>query len=61
MSDDNIRKTLQKNFSADYPFSQFTSIQFNVDIQPRATAITKSYFGFWEEKIYAKFGEEAHK
>lgn len=36
-------------------------MQFNVDIMPQATAIQKSYFGFWEEKVYAKFSEDAQR
>ena len=26
-----------------------------------ATAIEKSFFGFWEEKVYAKYGDKAYK
>jgi len=49
-----------KNFTLDYPFTEFSSVQFYVEIPRVATAITKSYFGFWEEKIYARYGDKAH-
>jgi hypothetical protein len=50
-----------KNFSQEYPFSKFSSVQFNININREKTAITKSYFGFWEEKVYARYSEEAHE
>ena len=50
-----------KNFSREYPFSKFASVQFNINIKKEATAITKSYFGFWEERIYARYDDKTHK
>ena len=61
MKDDDIRKTMGKNFSVDYPFSEFTSVQFNVDIHKTANTITKNYFGFWEEIVYGRYDDDAHK
>ena len=61
MGSDDIRKTMGKNFSAEYPYSKFTSVQFNVNIKKEQTAITKNFFGFWEEIVYAKYDDETLK
>ena len=36
-------------------------VGYNINIKKEATAITKSYFGFWEERIYARYDDKTHK
>jgi hypothetical protein len=61
IKDVNIRQTLDKKFSEEYPYSRFGMAKLRVNIKPIKTLIEKSYFGFYEEVPVGRYSNTAEQ
>jgi len=49
MNDGDLRSSMSRNFSEEYPFSQFTTAIFRTTDVIVDARVRKTRFGFWEE------------